>query len=86
MKMRHYSNGFAICLLLQGVNIWHRGVLLHMLGSLEHVQCKHCYLLMTASRAGPDRDITFFLRAAVVHSNEHLEHMLGGICMPLSGV
>lgn len=25
MKMRHYSNGFAICLLLQGVNIWHRG-------------------------------------------------------------
>lgn len=41
---------------------------------------------MTAWRAGPDRDITFFLRAAVVHSNEHLEHMLGGICMPLSGV
>lgn len=41
---------------------------------------------MTASRAGPDRDITFFLRAAVVLSNEHLEHMLGGIRMPLSGV
>lgn len=41
---------------------------------------------MTASRAGPDRDITFFLRAAVVHSNELLEHMLGGIRMPLSGV
>lgn len=35
MKMRHYSNGFAICLLLQGVNIWHRGGLLHMLGSWE---------------------------------------------------
>lgn len=35
LRMRHYSNGFAICLLLQGVNIWHRGALLHMLGSWE---------------------------------------------------